>query len=309
MLALLSLLQQRFHWPAVELAERLEVTPRTVRRDVARLRSYGYPVDAFAGHGGGYQFGPGGRLPPLLFDDDETVAVALGLRTISYAGLSDLDTAALSALTKIEQLLPHRLRSRLDDLGTVTFADLTYRGDTLNDRAGFVVFARAAATRTVTRFDYTDRQGVATQRTIEPVQLVHSDRRWYVVGYDIDRSDWRVFRLDRSSNTHATTERFTERVGPDPTELVQRRVPADAFAYQANLRIECTADQARQYLSPAIAEITDRGDHCRVVIGTDDLIWLTRYLLGMPWTTRVIKPAQLRRMLHDAAVAIVSSNR
>jgi predicted DNA-binding transcriptional regulator YafY len=160
----------------------------------------------------------------------------------------------------------------------------------------------------VTTFDYIDRRGVATQRQVEPVQLVHNDGRWYVAGYDIDRDDWRVFRLDRCSEVQVGAGRFTERTGPDPTDLVQRRVPTDAFRYQAHVRVECTAAQARQQLSPAIAEITDRGDHCRVVIGTDDLTWLTHYLLGLPWPSRVIKPAALRRMLHETSLANAEAN-
>jgi predicted DNA-binding transcriptional regulator YafY len=306
LLVLLGLLQRRLDWSADELADRLGVTSRTVRRDVTRLRSYGYPVEAFAGHGGGYQLGRGGKLPPLLLGDDETLAVALGLRTVSYAALADVDEAALSALGKIEQLLPNRLRERLDDLDSVTFTDLApdHATDTSGHHVSFVTLARACATRTTTTFGYIDQRGAASRRQVEPVRLLHANRRWYLVAYDTDRDDWRTFRLDRLSDVDATSERFFERAGPDPAELLERTIPADSFTFQATVHVECSADEARQRVPRSIASITSSGEHCTLLIGTDDVPWLARYLLGLPWSFEVVEPPRLRSEVRTITRAI-----
>jgi predicted DNA-binding transcriptional regulator YafY len=216
LLRLLGLLQRRLDWSADELAERLDVTTRTVRRDVTRLRSYGYPIEAFAGHGGGYQLGPGATLPPLVLDPDEAVAVALGLRLTAYAGLDGIDDAAQSALAKIEKLLPSGSRERLEDFGSVTVADPAT--DTLTDRRNFTLFTRGAATQLIVECDYVDQHGAATVRRLEPLQLVFANRRWYVAAFDLDRDDWRTFRLDRVSRPRLTSQRFRQRPGPDPAE-------------------------------------------------------------------------------------------
>lgn len=304
LLRLLGLLQRRLDWSADELAERLDVTTRTIRRDVSRLRSYGYQIEAFAGHGGGYHLGPGATLPPLVLDPDEAVAVALGLRLTAYAGVAGIDDAAQSALAKIEKLLPSGSRERVDEVRSVTFADLA--SDTSTARGNFTVFTRAAATQQIVECDYLDRLGAATVRRLEPVQLVFANRCWYVAAYDLDRDDWRTFRLDRVSQPHVTSQRFRQRPGPDPAELVQQFAPPEAFAHQAKISAECTADTARRHIPASIAAVDPDGDRCRLTVGTDDLDWLTCYMLALPFAFEVEAPEELRTSVRRLARAIAS---
>eukprot|EP01041_Mallomonas_annulata_P017003 gene17003-35238_t len=221
LLALLGLLQHRWHWSAEELAERLEVTTRTVRRDVSRLRTYGYPVEAFAGHGGGYQLGRGASLPPLLLDDDETMAVAFGLGVVGVAaisGVAGVDDAAVSALGKIEQLLPLRLRSRLDELDAATVVPFRDPGS-LPDRRIVMALAHAVSARRVTAFDYVDGRGTTTRREAEPARLVRLRHAWYLAAFDLGRDDWRTFRVDRIASVDVRDVPCSARTGPDPVEL------------------------------------------------------------------------------------------
>ena len=311
LLALLSLLQRRPDWSAEELADRLGVTTRTVRRDVARLRTYGYPIDAFAGHGGGYQLAAGASLPPLAFDADEAVAVALGLRLCAHVGLDDIDEPAHAALAKIEQLLPVRWRARLDDLSAVTVID----SPTTNPatRQHFELFTRAAATRQVVEFMYVDQHGVESTRRAEPVQLVFVGRRWYLAAFDLDRHDWRTFRIDRVLRATADDRRFRPRPGPDPSDLVRGSAPPEACAHQAVVQLDCDASDARVRIPASIGAITpDAGGtvpRCRLVVGTDDLDWLARFLLQLPWPFEVEEPSALRTRVRTLARQVAARHR
>lgn len=239
-----------------------------------------------------------------MLDPDEAVAVALGLRLTAYAGLDGIDDAAQSALAKIEKLLPWGLRERLEDFGSVTFADPAT--DTSADRRNFTLFTRAAATHRMVECDYVDQHGAASVRRLEPLQLVFANRRWYVAACDLDRDDWRTFRLDRVSHPRLTSQRFRQRRGPDPTELVQRFAPPEAFNYQATIRAECDAETARERIPASIATIDPKSDGCTLLIGTDDLNWLTRYLLGLPFGFEVIAPDELRTSVQCLAGRIAS---
>jgi predicted DNA-binding transcriptional regulator YafY len=310
LLALLGLLQHRWHWSADDLADRLGVTTRTVRRDVVRLRTYGYPVEAFGGRGGGYQLGRGGSLPPLLLDDDETLAVALGLGVVGAAAVAGIDDAAVSALGKIEQLLPARLRARLDDLSVATVTRPLDAAAERVDRRAFTALARATSGCLVVGFHYVDGHSVPSRRRVEPARLVHAGRHWYLAAFDIDRDDWRTFRVDRITEVELETGRFPLRDGPDPVELVARWAPTTAFAHRAVVRVECTASDARERIPPAIAEIESSAqDECTLIIGTDGLPWLTSYLFGLPWVFEVIEPLALRRLVLDRAAAIARPHR
>jgi predicted DNA-binding transcriptional regulator YafY len=325
LLALLGLLQRRLHWSADDLADELAVTTRTVRRDVVRLRTYGYPVEAFAGHGGGYQLGRGGSLPPLLLDDDETLAVALGLGVVGAAAIAGIDEAAVSALGKIEQLLPARLRSRLEDLGAASFT--SFAGSAASpvspgDRRAFTSLARAASGRVHVGFDYIDGRGATSRRRVEPVRLVHVRRTWYLAAFDLDRDDWRTFRLDRISAVELEPGRFPLRVGPDPVELVTRSAPPSWFEYRARVEVACSPDEARQRVPEQIGQLEvgpsasgtgstrdgAGGSTCVLVIGTDDLEWLGGYLIGLPWAFDVLEPAALRAIVRRRAAAIVATH-
>src|SRR5919112_4358487 len=208
LLKLLSLLQARPDWSGPELAERLEVTGRTVRNDVERLRRLGYPVLASPGVGGGYRLGAGASLPPLLLDDEEAVAVTVGLRTATGGAIAGIEEASLRALAKLEQVLPARLRRRVSTLQTYTVP--VPRDDTgpTVDTEVLMVLAAVCRDRERLRFDYADNSGAATVRAVEPYRLVSWGRRWYLFAWDLDRDDWRTFRVDRMQPRIPTGPRF-----------------------------------------------------------------------------------------------------
>src|SRR5256885_4875469 len=209
LLRLLTLLQSRRSWTGGELCGRLEVTARTLRRDVDRLRSLGYPVHSNSGVAGGYQLGAGATLPPLLLDDDEAVAVALGLRTSATGAVSGIEEASVRALLKLEQVLPPRLRGRLAALHGFLLP-LQRRGPTV-DAARLSFLANACRDHDGVRFMYHDRTGAPSTRSVEPHRLVHTGYRWYLAAWDLTRNDWRTFRVDRVQGKLRTSLRFKPR--------------------------------------------------------------------------------------------------
>ena len=218
LLRLLSLLQARRSWTGAELTSRLDVTPRTLRRDVDRLRSLGYPVASTAGVGGGYRFGAGTDLPPLLLDDQEALAVALGLRAAAAGAIAGLEDATLGALAKLDQVMPARLRRRVSALhGAIV--PLPHRGPAV-DVATLALLAGACRDAERLRFEYRGRDAEATRRRVEPAGLVSAGFRWYLVAWDLDRADWRTFRVDRIAGKPARGETFTPR--PPPAGRVVR---------------------------------------------------------------------------------------
>jgi predicted DNA-binding transcriptional regulator YafY len=203
LLRLLSLLQRRREWTGQELAARLEVSGRTVRHDIQRLRGLGYPVDATRGAAGGYRLGVGAALPPLLLDDDEAVAVAVGLRTAAGGTVTGIAETSIRALTKLEQMLPSRLRRRVEALQSATVPihgpEPTVDPDTLT------TLAVAIGDQQLLRFDYRSHDGTTARRSVEPYRLVDAGRRWYLVAWDIDRKAWRTF--SRGPATATSTHR------------------------------------------------------------------------------------------------------
>jgi predicted DNA-binding transcriptional regulator YafY len=195
LLALLSLLQQRREWTGAELAGRLEVGPRTIRRDVDKLRRLGYPIGAAPGVAGGYRLGAGAEMPPLLLDDAEAVAVAVGLRGAASGSIAGIEETSVRALAKLEQILPDRLRRRVRALGDATSA-FRVEGPAI-DADTLALIAGACRDGQRLRFAYTAKDGTATRREVEPAAIVHSGWRWYLVAFDLDRDDWRTFRADR----------------------------------------------------------------------------------------------------------------
>ena len=196
-LLLLSLLQTHRFWPGEELTGRLGVSARTLRRDVDRLRSLGYPVDATPGTGGGYRLAAGAHMPPLLLDDDEAVAIAVGLRSAASASIDGMEDTAVRALAKLEQVLPDRLRRRVLAVHTNVASLQWSDGGPVVDAEALAVLALACRDREQVRFDYRRRDGDDSSRLVEPHQLVSTGRRWYLVVWDVRRDDWRTFRLDR----------------------------------------------------------------------------------------------------------------
>jgi len=215
LLRLLSLLQTPREWPGPELARRLEVSTRTVRNDVERLRQLGYPVEATRGAVGGYRLSAGKAMPPLLLDDDEAVAVAVSLRTAAGGAVDGIEETSLRALTKLQQVLPSRLARRVDAVQSYTVrGGGPMRGPRV-DSDLLATLAAAAREREIVRFAYSDHQGAATERRVEPYRLVNWGRRWYLVAYDLGRGDWRNFRVDRIGEARSVGHRFALRPLPD----------------------------------------------------------------------------------------------
>src|SRR5919198_3093038 len=224
LLELLSLLQARRDWPGSELAERLGVSGRTIRRDVERLRELGYPVDSLTGPAGGYKLRAGTAMPPLLLDDEEAIAIAVGLRTAARASVTGIEETAVRALVKLEQVLPKHLRRRVRALGSATISPPV--GGPTVDPQHLTLIAAACRDGECLRFAYRSRDGTDSRREVEPHSLVNLGRRWYLVAWDRQREDWRTFRIDRLSRPAGNGARFQPRKLPakDAATYVQRSI-------------------------------------------------------------------------------------
>jgi predicted DNA-binding transcriptional regulator YafY len=279
LLRLLSLLQSRRDWTAAQLAERLEVTTRTIRKDVDRLRGLGYPVDARPGVAGGYRLGAGGSLPPLLLDDDEAVAVAVGLRAAAGGSITGIAETSVRALAKVQQLLPPRLRRRVQAFQTYALPTAP-SGPTI-DPALLTAIAGACRDHERLRFDYSSHDGAASRRDVEPYRLVHHGRRWYLFAWDTGRSDWRTFRADRVTLRTPGGPRFTPRPLPpdeDISAAVSRGVTTATWRYRARVIVHAPASHVRERL-PVPADIRPLGpDRCEFTPGSDHPQMLALYL-------------------------------
>ena len=278
LLQLLAMLQSRRDWSGQELATRLGVTTRTIRTDVERLRTLGYPVEATPGVGGGYCLGHGTTMPPLLLDDEEAVAVAVGLRTTASAGVAGIEEASVRALVKLEQMLPSRLRHRIDTMRAATVS-VTGAGPTV-DPAVLSAIASAVRANERLRFDYVDHDGRHTIRTVEPQQLVVWGRRWYLLAWDVDRDGWRTFRVDRTTPRTPTGPRFRPRTltEDDAARYVQRSAGTATWRYRARIRIHAPADQVRALLPLAVDVSADGPDRCIIKAGSDSPHQLALYV-------------------------------
>jgi predicted DNA-binding transcriptional regulator YafY len=293
LLELLSLLQSRPHWNATELAERLAITPRTVRRDIARLRELGYPVDAGAGRAGGYVLGSGGRLPPLLLSDDEAVAVAVGLRAAATGGVLGYDDAAVAALAKLEQVLPTRLRERVLAVHGSTVL-VRSPSETVVDPDVLLTLAQGCRRSERVTFRYRDGSGRASERRVEPYGLVNADRRWYVVAFDLDREDWRNFRLDRMRTPKLTGHRFTRTEEPDTAAMVLEGLTVAAYTFRAEVLLHATLKEAGLDVPVTVGTLQSVRGGTLLRIGADSLEWIARFLSGLPFTFEVRTPLELR---------------
>ena len=296
LLALLSLLQARPRWTAPELAERLGITERTVRRDVSRLRELGYPVVAEAGRTGGYQLGAGGALPPLLLTDDESVAVALGLRVAASGGVHGYEEAAVAALAKLEQVLPTRLRERVLALDTAMVL-VQPGGGALIDPAVLLTLAQGCRRLERITFGYRDGAGNVSDRRVEPYRLVHAERRWYLVARDLDRDDWRTFRLDRMQAPALTGHRFVRPVEPDAAAMVADGFARAPYPWQAEVLLRTGLAEAQAEIPRTIGTLTAVDGGVLLRLGANDLDWIARYLAGLPFAAEVREPPELRRAL------------
>ncbi|MFE2148130.1 helix-turn-helix transcriptional regulator [Streptomyces sp. NPDC059456] len=303
LLRLLSLLQAHREWTGADLAERLGVTPRTVRRDVDRLRELGYPVNASPGTGGGYQLGAGAELPPLLLDDDEAVAVAVGLRTAAGNGVEGIGEASVRALAKLEQVLPARLRRRVSALNEFTVPMLRGPGPSTVDASVLTELAAACRDNERLRFGYRDHGGNVSRRVVEPHRLVCTERRWYLVAWDVDREDWRTFRADRIEPTPPHGPRFAPRPAPaeDLAAYVSRGVSQGAYAAKALLRLKMPAEAAARAVGPAdgVLEPLD-ADSCLLRTGAVSLDVLVIHVMLLGCEFEVLEPPELTDRIRAA---------
>jgi predicted DNA-binding transcriptional regulator YafY len=295
MLRLLSLLQTHRYWPGPELAGRLDVSIRTLRRDVDRLRELGYPVDAHRGVEGGYQLGAGAALPPLVLDDDEAVALAIGLRAAAQGAVAGIEEASVRALTKVSQIMPPRLRRRVDALRAVTVPAVWNTTGPAVDAAVLTTLAQASRDTERLRFAYTAQNGEETRRHVEPHWLVSLGRRWYLVAFDLGRSDWRTFRVDRVASPLSTLLRFEPRQlpGRDPAAYVRAQLGSLATSYAIEAIVAAPADEVRGRVGQwATIEALD-GDRCRLVMNADSLDWPTLALGSLGAEIEEVKPPEL----------------
>jgi predicted DNA-binding transcriptional regulator YafY len=292
LLTLLSLLQGRRDWPGGELAARLDVSGRTVRRDVERLRALGYPVESLTGPAGGYRLRAGAAMPPLLLDDDEAIAIAVGLRTAARASVTGIEETAVRALVKLEQVLPAHLRRRVQALGSATTALPAPGGPTVDPQT-LTVIAAACRDAERLRFAYRGRDGAASRREVEPHSVVNVGRRWYLVAWDCGREDWRTFRLDRLERP-TPGRRFTPRDLPakDGAAYVSRSLAAAPNRYEARLTLHAAADAVR--VPSYWGTVTPLDAYsCEFRTGDDNLDWLAARLTMLGVDFEVHEPPEL----------------
>jgi predicted DNA-binding transcriptional regulator YafY len=293
LLRLLSLFQAQRYWSGADLSSRLEVTARTLRRDVDRLRALGYPVHSTTGVAGGYQLGAGATLPPLLLDDDEAVAVAVGLRTAASGSVTGIEEASVRALLKLEQVLPSRLRRRVSALHAF-IVPLTREGPTV-DLKILSTIAGACRDHDCLRFRYRGREGTPTERHVEPHRLVHTGR-WYLVAWDLVRTDWRSFRVDRIQSKLSIGARFTPRKPPEGgyAAYVRRAISYSGVAYRARITFHAPAETIARWISPAIGSVEATSETtCVLRTDSQSLESLSIYLAMMGVDFLVHEPREL----------------
>lgn len=302
LLRLLSLLQTPREWPGPELAERLDVTPRTIRRDVDRLRRLGYPVHAAQGNTGGYRLSSGTAMPPLVLDDDEAIAVAVGLSTAATAAITGVEDSSLRALAKLEQVLPSRLRHRVTALSEAAVV-LPPRDAPTAEAPALATLAAACTAHEKVRFAYTKPHSEPTRRLVEPHRLVVVERLWYLVAYDEDRAAWRSFRADRISEVHRTGVRVPSRDlpgGVDTKTWVTRSMPSRDV--RARLLLHVPFDQASVQI-PAWQGALEPVDDASCLLHTtpDSPRYLAHRITLLPAPYTLLDPPELAAHLRTIA--------
>src|SRR4051812_20950554 len=308
LLELLSLLQARRVWPGNELADRLDVSARTIRRDMERLRQLGYPVESLTGPGGGYRLRAGSAMPPLLLDDDEAIAIAVGLRTATRASVTGIEETAVRALVKLEQVLPAHLRRRVAALGSATIT-LPVSGPTV-DAQHLTVIATACRDSECLRFGYRSRDGTESRREVEPHSLVNRGRRWYLVAWDRGREDWRTFRVDRLTRPASTGVGFPGRPLPakDPAAYVERSITGAPNRFEARVVLHAAAEEVASRLPSywgTVEPIDARP--CRYTTGDDDLRWLALRIAMLGVDFEVHEPPELLDELRTLGLRLTSA--
>ncbi|MGI5288442.1 helix-turn-helix transcriptional regulator [Nonomuraea polychroma] len=293
LLKLLSLLQAHREWSGPELSARLGVSTRTIRNDIERLRSLGYPVHATPGVAGGYRLGAGAALPPLLLDDEEAVAVAVGLGRAAGGGVEGIEETSVRALVKLEQVLPSRLRRRVNALNAYT-VQIPGNGPLVSPEV-LTTIANAARDHERLRFDYTGHDGETSVRNVDPYRLVHRRGRWYLVGYDVERRDWRTFRVDRVSPRTPGGPRFVPRELPengDVAAYVEKGVNTAMWRHRGTVLLHAPAEQVAAL--PLGLEVEPVDDStCLLKLGGDDLNGMAVWIGFIGVDFEVLDPPEL----------------
>jgi predicted DNA-binding transcriptional regulator YafY len=293
LLRLVSLLSTRPAWTNRDLAERMEVTERTIRRDIAKLRDLGYGIDSDAGPWGGYRLSAGTTVPPLSLDDEEAFAVAVALREVGLSGVLGSDQAAMSALLKLQRLLPARLARRLAQLDGA-FVHTPRPVERHGRPAVLLELATACREGARVRLSYRDMNGKDTVREIDPYQLVRTSHRWYLVALDVARGQWRTFRVDRATEARTIGQSRSITHPPDAALLVARMLTSNYPLY-TKVRFPVPLERALELVPPnrGVHE-ADGGDATVVTIGGSDADELTTYLLSLATPLRVLSPDDVR---------------
>jgi predicted DNA-binding transcriptional regulator YafY len=308
LLELLSLLQGRRDWAGNELADRLEVSGRTIRRDIERLRQLGYPVDSLTGPAGGYRLRAGSSMPPLLLDDDEAIAIAVGLSTAARASVTGIEETAVRALVKLEQVLPAHLRRRVVALGSATFT-LPVGGPTV-DPQHLTVIAAACRDSECLRFGYRSRDGTDSRREVEAHSLVNHGRRWYLLAWDRRRDGWRTFRIDRLVKPTSTGVRFTPRRLPakDAGAYVEQSITRAPNRFEALVTLQAPAEEIATRVPSSWGTVAPIDAHtCEYRTGDDDLRWLALRIAMLGVDFEVHEPPELVEQLRALALRLIGA--
>ncbi len=258
-------------------------------------RDLGYQVTGTAGTAGGYKLGTGTDMPPLLLDEEEAMAVAVLLGASAGMALPGIERATLATLARIDRLLPPRLQRRVKALRAATVPLLATREAVPAENLARL--AEGCESRELAHFDYSSRDGRKTSRRVEPYRLVATDRRWYLVAFDLERKDWRTFRVDRVARVRLTGHTFTPRKLDDAARLVSEAISAAPYNYQVVVRVEAPAAAVHRAVSPAVATVEDAGDHVVLRLGADELHWVAGYLIGLGFPFEVLHPPELGEWL------------
>jgi predicted DNA-binding transcriptional regulator YafY len=307
LLRLLGLLQTPGDWTGTDLAQRLEVDVRTVRRDIQKLRDLGYPVHTIPG-AAGYRLGAGTKLPPLLLDDEEAVAIAIGLRTAAGGSITGIEETSLRALAKLEQVLPSRVRHRVHMLHSVTVT-VPVTSPTV-DPDVLTAVAAACRRRERLRFDYRNHDGTDSIRDTEPHRLIHTGRRWYLVGWDTDRRDWRTYRADRIHPRIPTGPRFTPRPAPDIdlAGYVGHGISTAPYRHRARITLYTPAQTAAERIPPTVGVIEAIDPHtCLLHTGSNTLDEIAIYVALFGFRFQIHEPPELIAHIRDLATRLTDA--
>ncbi len=306
LLRLLGLLQRRSAWSGRDLADALHVDTRTVRRDIERLRSLGYQVEANPGTGGGYRLGVGSEMPPLLLDEQEATAMAVVLGVMASVAVPGVEQGALAALTKLDRLLPPRLRGQLVSLRASTIALLPHM-DTVPAEQ-LITFARGCDGHERVSFCYRTFDGTETERRVEPHRLVATDRRWYMVGHDLDRNAWRTFRVDRATLVRLTGHTFEPRPLEDPGAMVSQGIATAKYDVVASVRIAAPVGEVSKRLGHTLGALRPVGTDTVAELGADSFEWLAGFLIETSWEFEILHPAEWRSRMRNLGIRLAASH-